>query len=194
MSQEINEDEIIETLENDGFIVQKNIKMGKWRADAIINSSHQGAIIVEVKNKISIPDVLSTASMTQHIPSNMISGMGTISTYYTPMSSVKNLASNNEIAIINWSEPEKARVYYKFLEKITSIESYAKKISKMNRLSIDNIIHLLLSHHVITKELAEELQKIWTIRNKIIHNQDVNIIEINNASELADQILKIIKY
>ncbi|MBL7169191.1 hypothetical protein ISS40_11000 [Candidatus Bathyarchaeota archaeon] len=90
-----------------GLEYRKQVKIGRWSADIVIDTPAKNCVVMEIREKGSIPDVLTTASMTHWFTNNVnrnnrCSTFGTLSLKECPSNTVFSVAEKNNIFIICW--------------------------------------------------------------------------------------------
>jgi len=177
-----------------GVKVRRDVKVGNWKADFVIETPSKGTFVIEVKNrKIGIPDVLSVASIANNLSYPLTSFSGSIATTIAPSEPVWQVAADNNIAIIIFSrDPEDLRLKTSFINLVAEIEVLGRKLSGLKpgrRVSFKQIIDNLNNSHVINETLHRDLMYVWEIRNKMVHGQSISQSELHDAIKRADSIL-----
>ena len=176
-----------------GLKVKRNVKVGSWEADFIVETPNEGTIVFEVKNrKIGIPDVLSVASVANNLSYPLSSFPGTITTSFEPNKLVREVAAENDVAIVVVRDREDFHWRTAFINLVAEVESIGKKllgVAPSTKIPFSMIIEKFFTR-IADKTLYMRFEFILKVRNKIMHGKDVSIVELKDAVGTADYILK----
>ena len=109
-----------------GLEYRKQVKMGRWSADVVIDTPVKNCVVMEIREKGSIPDVLTAASMTNWFTNNVnrkekCSTFGTLSLKECPSNFVFSVAEKNNISIVCWGKnSDEMKVAQEQVRAITS--------------------------------------------------------------------------
>jgi len=174
--------------------VKRDVKIGKWQADFVLETPSKGTFIFEVKNRmLGIPDVLSTASIVNNLGCAITTFPGIIVTPEPPSEPVLQAADLNDIAIIT---PRRLRSKTLFISKVVEIEALGRRLLGLKpteRISFRTVVEKLHNKQIINETLCDRIKKIWNLRNKIMHGQKTSAEElrtgINETNSIQNALL-----